>query len=446
MCGMGRKFLLGSWIVLASVGATASACAQNFGSLIINRKKIVLMRKLPPTGHIEGTTFKVTVDAKNFQSDLATDLKSTLESLLIRDDSRLLSEDVHPETVIACRITSYATPQPQMTQQAALAPGAKGGMQNQNMERVTGVLTVSFQAKDRSGHSLAADNVTAKFDQEYSAAGAQQGIAHSITHTMTHLTKGGEDDDTPPTAIELHNRLIQEASQQIAAHLVNTTEQVEVYLATGGGLDQADKLMEQKLWSRALEQLETMKPFSTPEEDAYRLYDLGVVNEALAYQAEDLQKARKDLQEASVDYGKAIDAKPTEKYFLQPQTRIDTALAHYKVLGDQKSPTVAADSPTRSVATSSKTAGSTSSSAAAADDALTNDQIISMVAAKLDEANIIDTITHARSVKFDLTPQGQVDLAKNGVSGKVITAMKTRARSGGTHHAASTTGKSASMN
>jgi hypothetical protein len=441
---MGRKFFLGSWVLLANMGAVRVAHAQNFGSLIVNRKKIVLLRKLPPTGHIEGTTFKVTVDAKGMQSDLATDLKSTLESLLIRDDSRLRSEEEHPETVIACRITSYATPQPQMTQQATFAPGVKGGLQNQTMERVTGVLTVSFQAKDRSGHSLAADNVTAKFDQEYSASGAQQGIAHSITRTVTHLTKGGEDDDTPPTAVELHNRLIQEASQQIAAHLVNTTEQVDVYLAKGKGLDQANKLMEEKLWSRALEQLETMKPFPTPEEDAYRLYDLGVVNEALAYQSEDLQKARKDLQEASIDYGKAIDAKPTEKYFLQPQTRIDTALAHYKVLGEQKSPTVVADTSSRAVSTSAKSTKSPSSTAATGDDALTNDQIISMVEAKLDETNIIDTINHARSVKFDLTPQGQVDLAKSGVTGRIITAMKTRARSTGTHHAASTPGKSAS--
>jgi hypothetical protein len=414
--------------------------AQNFGSLVINRKKIVLQRKLPPTGHIEGTTFNVVVEAKGMEADLATDLKSTLESLLIRDDSRLRNEDTHPEMVITCRITSYATPQPQPTQQAVLAPGAKGGMKNEAMERVTGVLTVSFQARDRAGKSLAADNVTAKFDQEYSASGAQQGITHSITHTMSHLTKGGQEDDTPPTAAELHNRLIQDAAQQIAAHLVNTTEQVEVYLAKGGGLDEAVKLMDEKLWSRALEQLETMKPFATPEDDAYRLYDLGVVNEAMAYESEDIQKARKDLQEASINYGKAIDGKPTEKYFLQPQTRIDTALAHYKVLGEQKSPASSADASTRMASTSSKAA---KVAPAEADDALTNDEVISMVAAKLDEANVIDTINHAKSVNFDLSAQGQVDLAKSGVSGHIITAMKTRARATAPHHPASGSGKSA---
>ena len=203
--------------------------------------------------------------------------------------------------------------------------------------------------------------------------------------------------------------------------------------------------MEGKLWSRALEDLETMRPFMTPDEDAYRLYDLGVVNEAMGYAAEDVQKARKDLQEASVDYGKAIDAKPTEKYFLEPQNRIDTALAHYKLLGEQKAPAepAAVDTQVRTGPVSHATIKA--APAAASSGAMTNEQVISMVSAGLDEANIVDTIQHAKSVDFDLSVQGQVDLSKNKVSGRIITAMKTKARapSPATHHAPSTSGKSA---
>jgi hypothetical protein len=440
--GTGRTFVLGLLVGLEAIAMAGTIHAQNFGSLIVNRKKIVVERKLPPTGHIEGTTFKVVATAPaNASPDLSADLKSTLESIIVRNDARLRTEDGRADTVISCRITSYSGPQQQSTSQAVLTPGAKNGsLQNEAMVRVSGVLTVSFQAKDEhTGRSLAGDNVTAKFDQEYTAAGAQQGIAHSITHTMTHLTKGGSDDDTPPTAVELHDRLIQDAALQIASHLVNTTEQVDIYLAKGGALDQADKLMESKLWTRALEQLETMKPFPKPEEDAYRLYDLGVVNEALAYEAEDLQQARKYLQEASIDYGKAIDGKPTEKYFMQPQTRIDTALAHYKVLGDQKAPTETAATG-RSV-TSTRTSAVSSASTASAD-AMTNDQVISMVSAGMDEGNIIDNIQHAHSVNFDLSVEAQVELSKNKVSGRVITAMKSRARSSTTHRAAPAAGKS----
>jgi hypothetical protein len=175
--------------------------------------------------------------------------------------------------------------------------------------------------------------------------------------------------------------------------------------------------MDQKLWTRALEQLESMTPFPQPDADAYRIYELGVVNEALGYKAEDFTSARKYLQEASIDYGKAIDAKPSEKYFLGPQTRIDTALAHYKTLGEQ----VAATQQKASVAAAAAAAGPPP-------DALSNADIIAMVSAKLDLANIIDTIKTATAVNFDLSAKGQIDLAKGGVNGQIIAAMKTKAR------------------
>jgi uncharacterized protein (DUF111 family) len=56
-----------------------------------------------------------------------------------------------------------------------------------------------------------------------------------------------------------------------------------------------------------------------------------------------------------------------------------------------------------------------------------------MVKAGVDEDNIIDTIHSAGAVNFDLSVDGQVKLAQNGVKGKVLTAMKTRARQLASH-------------
>ena len=441
MYNLQSKILMGSLLCLLAWSPALPARAQNFGSSVA-RKKLVLQRKLPPTGHIDGTTIKVVATAKGFQADIAPDLASTLEALLIRNDSRLRTEEEHPDTLINCTVTTYAQPPAQTTMQPGMQIG-KTPAKATPMVRVTGILTVSFQAKDaRNSKSLAADTVTAKFDQEYNSTGAQQpGFAASFKHLGDQITKGKQEEDKPPTAAELHNRLIQDAAQQIASHLVTTTEHVDVLLAKGGALDEANKLAEEKLWTRALEQLETMTPFPQKEEDAYRLYNIGVMNEALAYDAEDVKKARTYLQEASIDYGKAIDAKPTEKYFLQPQTRIDTALAHYKTIGDQaaaKAPPVKAEvtepaspAPAKPVATPSAKPATTSAPPA---DALTNDQVIAMVQAKLDQANIVDNIRHASAVNFDLTVAGQVNLSKNGVNGQILMAMKQRARTPATHH------------
>jgi hypothetical protein len=252
----------------------------------------------------------------------------------------------------------------------------------------------------------------------------------------SHVTKpkNNEDEEAPPTPIELHDRLIKDAAMQIASHLVNTTEQVTVNLARGGALDEPDKLMESKLYARSLETLEMTPPYPTPEEDAYRLYDIGVANEALAYSSEDFNKARTYLQQAAINYGKAIDAKPVEKNFLEPQNRIDTALAHYKALSEDSKParveTAEEHTPPGPSAASSRQPDPPS-------DAMTNDQVIEMVAAHMDEGNIIDNIQHASTVSFDLSVHGQVYLSQHGVNGRILTAMKSRVRGPSTTHRAS---------
>jgi hypothetical protein len=400
-------------LAVAIPGATVSA--QNFGNAF-QHKKIILIRKLPPTGHIDGSSFMVKVQGVGIPGDVSQGLQSTIESLMISNDSRLHSVMDKPDATIICNITTYSQQQATETQGGVTI--GKKTFPAQTFIHVKGLMTVTFNAQDvRGSRSIAADTVTAKFDQQYPVQSAQPTKLNSLSgmgSILSHVPQkpGGEDPTKPPNPTEVRDQMVKNISYQIASHLVNTSEQVSVDLAVGGGLDEADKLMDQKLWARALEQLNVMPPFAQPEQDAYRLYDLGVVNEAMGYAAEDVQSARKDLQEASIDYGKAIDAKPDEKSFLQPQTRIDTALAHYKTLGEQ-------------AAASAQVASAAKTPAA---DALSNADVISMVAAKLDEANILDTIKTATAVNFDLSAHGQIDLAKGNVNGRIIAAMKAKTR------------------
>jgi hypothetical protein len=158
---------------------------------------------------------------------------------------------------------------------------------------------------------------------------------------------------------------------------------------------------------------------SKPVDDAYRLYDIGVAYEALAYAAEDEQSAMKFLDEAAINYGKAIDAKPAEKYFLEPQKRIETAIAHYKELEEQKHSKFVAES-----ASAPKAPASTKTSAAKG---LTNEQVIAMVKSGMEDETVIQAIRTAKTSNFDLSSGGQQQLTSNGVSTQVVVAMKARA-------------------
>jgi hypothetical protein len=266
---------------------------------------------------------------------------------------------------------------------------------------------------------------------------------HTITGHVSSTIHGKGEADTAPSPAELKNKMLSDVVHQIAARLVNTDEGVEVLLARGK-LDDWNKYAENGRWSDYVEKLETMTPLPGKEDDAYRLYNIGVGYEAMGYAAEDQKAAKKNLQDAAINYGKAVDGKPSEKYFLQPQNRIETALVHYKQLQDQKSGTVSASAGSSSTAkvstrgVHSSTSGSTqpapakslasSSPAKSSGPPLTNDQVIKLVKANVDEDNIIDTIRHASAVNFDLSVDGVVNLANNGVKGKILTAMKARAR------------------
>jgi hypothetical protein len=50
-----------------------------------------------------------------------------------------------------------------------------------------------------------------------------------------------------------------------------------------------------------------------------------------------------------------------------------------------------------------------------------------MLKGGVDEENIIATVHDSPAVDFDLSPDGQIALAKSGVKGKILAAMRERA-------------------
>lgn len=402
--------------------AATTAGAQNFGAA---KEKVTLQRKLPALVRLTGTTIKVKVTGHDDQSDLARDLQALLETELLKDDPRLTAEDRNPSAVIACQITNYSQPQPTVTTRPSY--GASGGAQkSQAYTRVTGALSVSFQARNAGGQMLGSDNVTVNYDQEFDSSGnaTSQGVKGTAISAWKRVVGGTSGEDfNPPTDSELRSHLLDEAVRRIAEHIVNTSEMVEVYLARQkGALDEGDKEAEAGLWQRALETFETARPLPKQAEDAYRLYNIGVAYEALAYKAEDEKSAMKFLDEAAINYGKAIDARPGEKYFREPQRRIETAIAHYKKLEDrenQKAAAAASEKPPAPPPPPAK--------ASTAAKALGNAQVIAMVKSGVDDDTVAQTIRAAKAVNFDLSAAGQQDLTGNGVSAQVLAAMKARA-------------------
>ena len=75
-----------------------------------------------------------------------------------------------------------------------------------------------------------------------------------------------------------------------------------------------------------------MPPLPHMDDDAYRLYNIGVGDEALGYKAESPASAKRYFEQAVIQYRKAGEANPQEKAFIEPVNRVEIALEHYKQL------------------------------------------------------------------------------------------------------------------
>jgi hypothetical protein len=449
------RFRLSGWFTPLLLLATASTgSGQGFGQgLLKSKRTVTLHRKLPATVNLKGGTIDVKASASDKQNSFAVDkLVETLEAELLKYNNQFKVDSAQPDTLITCKITDLLIPPTKIVTRNVAEP-VKGGKIYQTQQvpvrfqEVTGSINVAYQVKDRGGKVLDADNLSGKYDQEFDAGGnkTDKSLKDKVLTNPFHKKSSEEKaEEAPPTAPELQQLLVRKIVLQIAARLTNTDENVEVRLARGS-LDQYNDFAEKGLWNRMLEPLETLKPLDTPEEDSFRLYNIGVGYEALAYQAEDLKAAKKYLDEAAINYGKAVDTNPHEKEFLDAQNRIATAQAHYAKLGSAASaasPVAKAASPASAPAAlpsrspaQARVQASSAAATAPSDDTLTNAQVIELFKQGMDEENLIATIKDAHKVNFDLSTNGQMELLKGGIKGKVLMAMRARAHPA-VHHAA----------
>jgi hypothetical protein len=388
------------------------------------KEKVVLHRKLPAIVHLADTSFVVkTTSHLPAGKDVGDLLPVMLENELLKNEKSLRVDNDSPVVTISCVVTNYETPPQQLvTRNDTVLQKGKLVQQPKTYYEVTGQLDVTYRVTDKKGKALDSNAISAKYSKEFEK-GTNQATDKKPWGKLPIKIPGSHDQEkpeVPPTPDQLRQELLHQVVSRIAPRLVNTDENIEVLLAVGK-LKDANKTAEKGMWSQYLEALEIMPPLASPQDDAYRLYNIGVANEALGYSSEDRAAAKKFLEEAVISYGKAAEAKPDEKYFLDPQTRIETAVAYYKTLSQPGIEKAAKVEKADAVKPSERVQPDSP-------DALTNDKIIEMFKSGVDEESILAEIKSAPKVDFKLDSDGLIELAKNGIKGKIPAAMRERLR------------------
>jgi hypothetical protein len=413
--------LTAALLTMLCFSAGRAVQAQGFG---VAKDSVTLHRKLPAIFHLTGTAVSVKATGTSASTKpLADQLGTLLETALQHNDSRITIESKGAQTVITCTITSYSVPKIQTLTRENTSLTKKGTQSTgQQYKKVTGSITAAYKARDaKTGKTLDAATVEAKVNEDYDAGGGKtKSVAETVNpKRIIGSLKHHEAEEAIPASVEDVNQiLLRQLVLRIASRVVNTDETVPVLLAKGK-LSEASKLGASGLWPRMLEATEAVPPFAKSEDEAYRRYNEGVAYEAMGYQTENPQEALKFFQQAAINYGKAIDGKPSEKYFREPQNRIEQALVIMKTLSDRRTQPVAA-------ATTEAASGGPDQS-----EFLTNEQIIELAKSGMDDDNLIANIKEAKTVKFDLSINGQKQLMQGGISNKVLSAMRLKAKGAG---------------
>jgi hypothetical protein len=247
---------------------------------------------------------------------------------------------------------------------------------------------------------------------------ADETARHTIQ--QEHLVEEG-----PPSRDEVEDRLLDNAVRKAAGRISPGREPIRVLLARSDEVDRMNDLAERRQWFEWLNALEALKPHRDRKRDSYRLHNIAVANEAIAYDASALEEQSARLALASRFVMQAGAQNPDERYIADSQARIHTATTNYARLADLYAQAQAIP-PTTPTSTRTPAPAAARGATGGSSAAMTNKDVIDLRAAGLDDDNLIAAIDTASAVRFDLTPAGLKTLPGAKVSNRVIAAMRAR--------------------
>ena len=245
-------------------------------------------------------------------------------------------------------------------------------------------------------------------------------------HTLReeHLVEAG-----PPPRNVVEDTLIDYAVRKAAGRISPGREPVRVLLARSDEVDKFNAMAVGRRWQDWLSTLEGVSPHRDPKRDAYRLHNLAVAHEALAYEVPPAEGPAARLDNASRLIAQAAKQNPSEKYISESQARITRSQSAYATLAALYQAAAIAPATSGSVRQPPASAAAQGTPAPAdASAPMTNRDVIDLRAAGLDDENLLAAIKSAKTVQFDLTPAGLKLLLNSNVSNRVIAAMRARSQ------------------
>ena len=418
-----RLFIVLTLIALAGIDAGA----QFRRGMLGESTEINLFPATPPTLLLPAGSFQV--DVKN-QSTGPSRLLSRLDEAITRqmaeNDSRLRIAEGKPELQVVATLTEWTLNRRRGTRYVSetrqigtkQVTGKDGKTKSEpvyeygrNKPTVIDEGAASVRLEVRKGSQVLADE-TAR-----------------ITYLEDRLAEEGVQSPS-----EAEDAMLDRSASKAAGLVTPARESVRVMLARSDDVDKLNALARSRKWNEWRAALQETRPHKDPKKDAYRLHNIGVAHEALAYESTSDDETLKLLEDAASFVRKAADSKKDEKYFNEALQRISNRSLAYTRLRTMHASvamrkTSAPPEPApaaKPAATGTKPAAKSAAAAPAAAAVMTNADVIDLRKAGLDDDNLIAAIKDAHAVAFDLTPAGLKGLLGAKITNRVISAMREK--------------------
>jgi hypothetical protein len=432
---MAHKFKSFIVILLSlTLSGITSSSAQDFDSTFGKAKETILKRKLAPYVAIKNKRIKIIAEAQgNTQIDVANVLKTKFVTD-VQKDLGYVVDDSNPETILRFTVTAFDVEQRQGTRQS--------GNSTTTFTLINGNVEVSYQALEaKTNAPLDSENLIENINAEYPPSPSSTGWFSK--RVPIPMISGSQE--IAPSAAQIKSALINSVVKQMAQRAAPIEERFTVKLPRGK-LQQLSNVAMTHSWGKVMDGAMQMAPFPKEKDDSYRIYLIGLANEALAYDENNsFDKTRNYLFEARKYYDEARAKHPGENDYIEPWTRVDKAVTQYdkiKMQGEQYRQFLATKSgkPTPTPAPNlprpdpvkppeNTDASKKLPSTPANDDVWTNETVLKFLRMGISEQDLIGHIKNAPKHSFQVSAPGDLmKLYEAKVPSAVIRAMQAKSK------------------
>jgi hypothetical protein len=381
-----------------------------------------------PEALLPSGTFRVELkNASDAPARIVDQLQAGLSRQIAENDKRLRVSP-QADVVVAATITEW-------TQRRRNGTKYVSERRQTGTRRVTDKNgNVTFQPVYEYGHNepsvINDGTISIRLEVRHVATEARLAdLTARVTYFDETLAKA-----SPPSAERVEDGMMDKALSDAAGKLSPGRQSARVLMARSDEVEPFNVLARERKWRELAAALQPMKPHRDGKRDAYRLHNLGVAHEAMAYEATDRATIRAELQEAENLLNQAVFLKKDEKYFVEAAQRVAVSLRAVNWISERET-ALAAQFPVKPPArtATARPAAATPATMAAASptkERMTNADVIELKQAGLDDKLLIATIREAGAVSFDLGPAALRALLGAKVSNPVISAMREKAKSG----------------